>query len=102
MFKNIILMKSKIKGGVILLEIKKGVKSFYVGDNEEESLAKMEFVYNGDVITIDHTFVSEQLRGQNVGRQLLEKIVNLARETNKKIVPICPYAKAELNKNDKY
>ena len=95
-------MKSKIKGGVILLEIKKGVKSFYVGDNEEESLAKMEFVYNGDVITIDHTFVSEQLRGQNVGRQLLEKIVNLARETNKKIVPICPYAKAELNKNDKY
>ena len=85
-----------------MLDIKKGVKSFYVGDNEEESLAKMEFVYNGDEITINHTFVSEQLRGQNVGRQLLEKIVGFAREKNKKIIPICPYAKAELNKNEQY
>ncbi|MBU3154937.1 GNAT family N-acetyltransferase [Clostridium estertheticum] len=85
-----------------MLDIKKGVKSFYVGDNEEKPLAKMEFVYSGDVITIDHTFVSDELRGQNVARQLLEKIVSLARETNKKIIPICPYAKAELNKNDKY
>ena len=98
---NIILMKSKIKGGFILLDIKKGV-NFYVGDNEEEPLAKMEFVYNGDEVIINHTFVSEQLRGQNVGGQLLEKIVSLARETNKKIIPICPYAKAKLNKNDKY
>ncbi|MBU3160804.1 N-acetyltransferase [Clostridium frigoris] len=84
-----------------MLDIKKGVKSFYVGDNEEEPLAKMEFL-NGDAITIDHTFVSDELRGQNVGKQLLEKIVSLARETNKKIIPICPYVKAELNKNDKY
>ena len=85
-----------------MIDIKKGEKSFYVGDNEEEPLAKMEFVYNGDAITINHTFVSEQLRGQNVGGQLLDEIVSLARETNKKITPICPYAKAKLNKDNKY
>jgi len=85
-----------------LIDIKKGEKSFYVGDNEEEPLAKIGLVYNGDEIIIDHTFVSEQLRGQNVGRQLLEKVVGFAREENKTIIPICPYAKAELNKNDQY
>lgn len=85
-----------------MIDIKKGEKSFYVGDNEEEPLANMELVYNGDEIIINHTFVSEQLRGQNVGRQLLEKVVSFAREKNKKIIPICPYAKAELNKNDHY
>lgn len=85
-----------------MIEIKKGTKSFYVGDNEEEPLAKMGMVYNGDEIIIDHTFVSEQLRGQNVGRQLLKKVVEFSRENNKKIVPTCPYAKAELNKNVDY
>ena len=85
-----------------MIDIKKGEKSFYIGDNEEEPLAKMELVHNGDEIIIDHTFVSEQLRGQNVGRQLLEKVVGFAREKNKTIIPICPFAKAELNKNDQY
>ena len=85
-----------------MIDIKKGEKSFYVGDSEEEALAKMEFSHNGDDIIIDHTLVSEQLRGQNVGRQLLEKVVGFAREKNKTIIPICPYAKAVLNKNDQY
>ena len=85
-----------------MIDIKKGEKSFYVGDNEEEALAKIELVNNGDDITIEHTFVSEQLRGQNVARQLLKRVVDFAREKNKKIIPICTFAKAEMNKNKDY
>ncbi|MBU3144822.1 GNAT family N-acetyltransferase [Clostridium sp. CF012] len=85
-----------------MIDIKKGEKSFYVGDNEEEALAKIELVNNGDDITIEHTFVSEQLRGQNVARQLLKMAVDFAREKNKKIIPICTFAKAEMNKNKDY
>ncbi len=85
-----------------MIDIKKGEKSFYVGDNEEEPLAKMELIHSGDEIIIDHTFVSEQLRGQNVARQLLKRVVDFAREKNKKIIPICSFAKAELNKNKDY
>jgi predicted GNAT family acetyltransferase len=85
-----------------LLDIKQGQKSFYVGDNEEETLAKMTLVDNGDEIIIDHTFVSEELRGQNVARQLLKEVVDFAREKNKKIIPVCSFAKAEMNKNDDY
>lgn len=85
-----------------MIDIKKGEKSFYVGDNEDEPLAKMGLVDSGDAIIIDHTFVSEQLRGQNVGRQLLKKVVDFAKEKNKTIIPICPFANAELNKNSDY
>lgn len=85
-----------------MIDIKKGEKSFYVGDNEEESLAKMELIDNVDDIIIEHTFVSEQLRGQNVARLLLKKVVDFAREENKKIIPICTFAKAEMNKNNDY
>ena len=85
-----------------MIDIKKGEKSFYVGDNEEEAIAKMDLVHNGDELIIEHTFVSEELRGQNVGKQLLDKVVDFAREKNKKIIAICPYAKAKLNKNNNY
>ena len=85
-----------------MIDIKKGETSFYVGDNEEESLAKMELTHNGDELIIEHTFVSEQLRGQNVARQLLKAVVDFARERNKTITPVCSFAKAELNKNKDY
>ena len=85
-----------------MIEIKEGKNSFYVGDNEEEPLAKMELQHKEHEIVMDHTFVSEQLRGQNVARQLLKSVVNSARETNKTIIPICPFAKGELEKNQDY
>lgn len=85
-----------------MIEIKIGINSFYVGDNEEEPLAKIEVQHKEHEIVIQHTFVSEQLRGQNVARLLLESVVNFAREKNKTIIPICPFAKSELDKNQDY
>lgn len=86
-----------------MITINKGFKSFYVGDSEEKPSAEMVFTYVGkDIIIIDHTFVSDALRGQSVARQLLQKLVDWAREENKKIIPLCPFAKAEMMKNKDY
>lgn len=86
-----------------MLEVKKGNKSFYVGDSEEEPLAEMTFVHTGDnLIIIDHTHVSEQLNGQGVGKLLLKELVDWTRRENKKIIPLCPYAKAQMEKNKEY
>ena len=83
-----------------MLTIKQSDKSFYIGDSEKELLAEMTFVYAGeDIIIIDHTSVSDELRGQNIGKQLLQRLVELAKEKNKKIVPLCPFAKKEMMKN---
>lgn len=86
-----------------MLEIKKGIKSFYIGDSEENPLAEMVFCLSDDnTITIDHTNVSEELAGQGVGKLILKDIVDWARQENKKIIPICPYAKAQMEKNKDY
>lgn len=84
------------------MQIKKGIKSFYVGDSEEAPLAEMVFTLNDEVIIIEHTNVSDELSGQGVGKLLLKELVDWARKENKKITPMCPYAKAQMEKNEEY
>lgn len=90
-------------GGVEMIEVKKGIRSFYIGDSEENPLAEMTFVPTGNnLIIIDHTYVSDELNGQGVGKLLLKELVEWVRSENKKIVPLCPYAKAQMEKNEEY
>lgn len=49
-------------------------------------------------IIIDHTEVEPDYRGKDVGKQLLFKIVEMAREKNLKIRPLCPFANAMFKK----
>lgn len=80
---------------------KKG-RFFIVKDGEE--LAEMTYVWVGeDRFIIDHTFVDERLKGMNIGRQLVNKAVAMAREKDLKIIPLCPFAKAVMEKaRDEY
>jgi uncharacterized protein len=71
---------------------------FYVEENGEQ-LAEMTYRHTDKgVITIDHTFVDGKLEGKGVGKQLLTAAVNYAREKGLKIVAVCPFAKAVLEK----
>lgn len=54
---------------------------------------------NAALIIIDHTDVDASLGGQGVGRSLLDALVNWARATNTKVVALCPFAKAQFNKD---
>ena len=49
-------------------------------------------------IIIDHTEVNSEFKGKNVGKQMLYKIVEMARKNNKKITPLCPFAAAMFKK----
>ena len=42
-------------------------------------------------IVADHTWVDDSLRGQGIARQLLDVLVEFAREKQLKIVPVCSY-----------
>jgi len=53
---------------------------------------------SSDFIIIDHTEVDAAFKGQGIGKQLLYKIVEMAREKNIKILPLCPYANAQFKK----
>lgn len=83
--------------------IKKDIGQFYIGENPENSIAKITFFLTGkDKITIDHTYVSDNLKGQGIGHQLVEKVVEFARQENKKIIPVCSFAKKIMTQNEEY
>ena len=46
-----------------------------------------------------HQDVDDAYRGQNVGRTLLDAVVAFAREKNLKVIPLCPFAKAQFDKD---
>lgn len=73
--------------------------AFYIRQGSER-LAEMTYSRTNDtLIVIDHTEVDERLKGQGVGRQLLDTLVAWARETQTKVIALCPYAKAQFDKD---
>lgn len=72
--------------------------SFYIG-NGAEILAEMTYSKAGtQLIIIDHTEVSESLKGQGVGLRLLKTLVEYARTNSVKVMPLCPFAKSVFEK----
>ncbi|MEL6245747.1 MAG: GNAT family N-acetyltransferase [Pseudomonadota bacterium] len=53
-------------------------------------------------IIIDHTGVPDALRGRGVGLVLVEAAVKDARAEGFKIIPLCPFAKATLEKHPEW
>jgi predicted GNAT family acetyltransferase len=51
-------------------------------------------------VIIDHTEVSDVLKGQGMGRQLLDALVTWARATGTKVMATCPYALAQFRKDE--
>jgi predicted GNAT family acetyltransferase len=70
---------------------------------EGRKIALMTFVFAGpDKIIIDHTEVSPAFNGKGLGKKLVEKAVEVAREKNWTIVPLCPFAKKTFDKNPQF
>jgi predicted GNAT family acetyltransferase len=86
-----------------MIDIKEGLNKFYLGDLEANPKAAVTYINSGeDKIIIDRTFVSDELRGQKVAQQLIKKVIDFARQSNKKIVPQCSFAIKEFEKNREY
>lgn len=83
--------------------IKKAENMFYVGDNVKSRLAEITYIQSSkSIIVIDHTHVSDELRGQGIAGKLLEQVVLYARENNKKIKPLCVFAKQKMEDTPEY
>lgn len=66
---------------------------FYV-EQSGEHLADMFYTMRTQSeMNIYHTHVSEELKGQNIGQQLVEAGVAYARQHQLKIIPSCSYAR---------
>ncbi|PKM76096.1 MAG: GNAT family N-acetyltransferase [Firmicutes bacterium HGW-Firmicutes-15] len=84
-------------------DIKRGENQFYIGENIQNKLAEITFYsIDSEKITIVSTYVSESLKNQGVALELVKKVVDYARQDNKKIIPMCSYAKKVLTENEEY
>lgn len=73
--------------------------AFYI-DKAGQRVAEMTYSRtNATMIIIDHTDVDDSLRGEGVGRQLLNALVDWARSTGTKVLPLCPFAKSQFDKD---
>jgi predicted GNAT family acetyltransferase len=57
---------------------------------------------DGKLAILEHTEVSEALRGHGVARTLVEAAVAWARKENIKLVPTCPFARAVFDREPSF
>jgi predicted GNAT family acetyltransferase len=76
--------------------------TFFI-ERDGKHLAEMTFSVAGETrIIIDHTDVSDELRGTGAGARLVDAAVKWARVEGKKIIPLCPFAKSVFDKTPEY
>ena len=80
-----------------------GAKGAFFIEEDGEWLAEMTYTKAGETkIIIDHTEVDTSLKGEGIGKDLVKAGVDFARQNNLKIIPLCPFAKAEFEKHADY
>lgn len=62
----------------------------------------MTFSMAGNLMIIDHTEVSDALRGTGAGKLMVAAAVDHARKNSLKIMPLCPFAKSVFEKTTQY
>jgi len=90
-----------------MTQIKAGNHEFFIEDSGNV-IGKIEFTPSGtdsngnEIISVNHTEVNGEYSGQGLARQLVDRVVDYAREGNKKIVPVCSYVKNVFEKNEEF
>lgn len=83
-----------------LTAVPPSTKGAFVVEGDTERLAEMTYTQAGDtMVIIDHTHVSDALKGQGVGKQLVLAAVAWLRETGLKVIPLCPFAKSVFDRD---
>lgn len=77
---------------------KKGKFELY---ENNDLVGEMTYTWAGtNIFIIDHTEVKPAYGGKGYGKMLVQKGVEFARKKGIKIIPLCPFAKAEFDKNN--
>jgi uncharacterized protein len=84
-----------------MVQINQGTNKFYIGTEETSPTAEITYQKdaNGNII-VEHTYVSDSLRGQGIAGQLMDRVVSHAKQEETKIIPECSYAKGYIEKNN--
>jgi len=86
---------------MIILHKLVGKKGMFYVEIDGNILAEMVYsMASPTKMIIEHTEVSDELRGKNVGYQLVKTAVDFARQQDLKIIPLCPFAKSVFDRKE--
>ncbi|WP_438313313.1 GNAT family N-acetyltransferase [Sporosarcina sp. FA9] len=71
-------------------------------EQDGETIAEITWTILGNVMAMDHTFVSPELRGQGVAKELLDCAATYARKNELKMEPICSYVVTAFERYSEY
>jgi predicted GNAT family acetyltransferase len=74
----------------------------YVYEKDGQNLGEITWTLLGDVMVMDHTFVSPTLRGEGVAKNLLDQAAEFAREKGYKMEAVCSYVVTAFEKSSEY
>ena len=78
-----------------------GSKGYAMASENEIQGGMMTYsIASPTLIIIDHTEVEPAFEGKGVGKKMLFKIVDMARERDIKVIPLCPFAASMFKKLD--
>lgn len=69
---------------------------------EDRQLGEITWFEEGGVMKMNHTFVSDELRGQGVAKKLLDQSAEYARNNGLKMYPVCSYVVSAFDKSNEY
>jgi uncharacterized protein len=75
--------------------------AFFIEENGDR-LGEMVYSNRGNVMIIEHTEVSDKLKGKGAGKQLVVAGIEYARKNKLKIKPLCQFAKALIDRVKEY
>jgi uncharacterized protein len=82
---------------------RQGDKGHFFVETDQLLLADMVYTMAGtSTMIIEHTEVSDELRGKNAGYQLVSTAVDYARKNNIRIIPLCPFANSVFKKQPEF
>ncbi|MBS7577181.1 MULTISPECIES: GNAT family N-acetyltransferase [unclassified Enterococcus] len=84
------------------LEFRQTPNRLVLWANQTLALGEITWELAADVMTINHTFVQPEYRGQGIAEELVAEAVEIARENNYRVVPLCPFAKKEFERKIEY
>lgn len=62
---------------------------------------ELTYTWTGEEkIIIDHTGVDPKFEGKGIGKKLVMKAVDFARQNNLKIIPLCPFTKSVFDRTE--
>jgi len=67
-----------------------------------DTTAFIDYVLSGQKIMMTHTEVPEEFRGKGVGSALVRGALDLARERELEVIPLCPFVVNYLRRHSEY